>query len=68
MEERTKVQIKGIREGLLITIYDEDWSEAKTNLQEQVKEQAEFLQGARLILDVGSHVIHAAELGQLQDQ
>jgi septum site-determining protein MinC len=67
MEERTKVQIKGIREGLLITIYDEDWSEAKTNLQEQVKEQAEFLQGARLILDVGNHVIHAAELGQLQD-
>jgi septum site-determining protein MinC len=67
MEERTKVQFKGIREGLLITIYDEDWSEAKANLQEQVKEQAEFLQGARLILDVGNHVIHAAELGQLQD-
>jgi hypothetical protein len=40
MEERTKVQFKGIREGLLITIYDEDWSEAKANLREQVKEQA----------------------------
>lgn len=67
MEERTKVQIKGIREGLLITVYDEDWSEAKAALQEQVKEQSDFLQGARLILDVGNHVIRAAELGQLQD-
>lgn len=67
MEVRTNVQIKGIREGLLITVPEGDWAEAKIALQEQVEAQSEFLLGARLILDVGNHVIRAAELGQLQD-
>jgi septum site-determining protein MinC len=67
MQEHANVQIKGIREGLLITVRDGDWSESKTALQEQVREQSEFLRGARLILDVGNHIIHAAELGQLRD-
>jgi len=67
MEERAKVKIKGIREGLLITVRNEDWPGAKTALQEQVKEQSEFLRGGRLILDVGNHVIRAAELGQIRD-
>lgn len=67
MEERAKVQIKGIREGLLITVFNDDWSDAKSELQEQIKGQSEFLQGGRLILDVGNHVIRAAELGQLRD-
>jgi len=67
MDDRAKVQIKGIREGLLITVRDDDWPEAKAALQEQIKEQSEFLRGGRLILDVGNHVIRAAELGQLRD-
>jgi len=67
MEERAKVQIKGIREGLLITVFNDDWPDAKSALQEQIKQQSEFLQGGRLILDVGNHVIRAAELGQLRD-
>ena len=67
MEDRAKVQIKGIREGLLITVRDDDWSTAKAALQEKIKEQSEFLQGGKLILDVGNHVIRAAELGQLKD-
>lgn len=67
MEDRAKVQIKGIREGLLISVRDDDWSTAKVALQEQIKEQSEFLRGGKLILDVGNHVIRAAELGQLRD-
>lgn len=67
MEDRAKVQIKGIREGLLISVRDDDWSTAKAALQEQIKEQSEFLRGGKLILDVGNHVIRAAELGQLRD-
>ncbi len=67
MDDRAKVQIKGIREGLLITIREDNWPEAKAALQDQIKEQSEFLRGGRLILDVGNHVIRAAELGQLRD-
>jgi septum site-determining protein MinC len=67
MDDHAKVKIKGIREGLLITVRDDDWTDAKAALQEQIKEQSEFLKGGRLILDVGNHNIRAAELGQLRD-
>ena len=67
MDDRAKVQIKGIREGLLITVRNDDWPEAKAALEEQFREQSEFLRGGRLILDVGNHVLRAAELGQLRD-
>ena len=40
MEEHAKVKIKGIREGLLITVRDDDWPDAKAALQEQIKEQS----------------------------
>jgi len=67
MEEHPKVQIKGIREGLLITLEEESWPEARAALLEHVINQADFLRGGRLILDIGNHVLRAAELGQLRD-
>lgn len=63
-----KVQIKGIREGLLITLSDGQWEEVHRALIEQIDQQADFLRGARLALDVGVHVLKAAELGQLQKE
>jgi len=62
-----KVQIKGIREGLLITIGDGTWLETRQALLEHVHQQADFLRGARIILDVGQREIRAADLGQLRD-
>ena len=67
MEEHPKVQIKGIREGLLITLEEESWPEARAALLEHVKNQVDFLRGGRLILDIGNHVLRAADLGQLRD-
>jgi septum site-determining protein MinC len=67
MEAHPKVQIKGVREGLLVTLGDEDWPDARAALLDQVQERAEFLRGGRLILDVGNHILRAAELGQLRD-
>lgn len=61
------VQIKGIREGLLITLGDGEWQEIRNALIEHLKRQVEFLQGARMILDVGNRILRAAELGQLRD-
>jgi len=65
---RPKVQFKGIREGLLVTLSDGEWSEIELALMEQVDAQADFLKGARLILNVENHVINAAALGKLRDQ
>ncbi len=59
------VQIKGIREGLLITLGEGAWEDLHRALLERLDAQANFLRGARLALDVGSHALKAADLGQL---
>jgi len=66
-ETRPRVLIKGIREGLLITLGEGPWPEIRSALLEHVEQQAEFLRGGRLILQVGNHILRAAELGQLRD-
>jgi septum site-determining protein MinC len=63
-----KIQIKGIREGLLITLGDQPWEEVHQALLEHLNEQAEFLRGARLALDVGSHALKAVDLGHLSKE
>jgi septum site-determining protein MinC len=64
---RSKVEIKGIRDGLLVTLGEGTWPEVKEALLEQVNQQSDFFRGARLALDVGNQVLHAADLGQLRD-
>jgi septum site-determining protein MinC len=66
-ETHPGVQIKGIREGLLITVGEGPWPQVRAALLEHVERQAEFLRGGRLILQVGNHILRAAELGQLRD-
>ena len=63
-----KVQIKGIRDGLLITLSDGVWDEVHAAFLDQIDEQADFLKGARLVLDVGNHALKAAELGKLRQE
>jgi septum site-determining protein MinC len=62
------VQIKGIREGLLVTVGDGDWPEVQKELLAHLEPQVEFLRGAKLILDVGGQELNAATLGKLRDQ
>lgn len=68
MDVSTKIQIKGIREGLLVTLGDGPWEQAYQALLDHLDEQREFLKGARLALDVGNHMLKAAEMGQLRNQ
>lgn len=63
-----KVQIKGIRDGLLIILGEGSWEETHAALLEQIDQQVEFLKGARIALDVGNHILKAVDLGQLRDQ
>jgi len=65
--QRPRVQMKGVRDGILVTLGDGTWPEIRAALLEQVIAQAEFLKGARLALDVGNHILRAAELGHLRD-
>jgi septum site-determining protein MinC len=65
---RPIIQIKGIREGLLITLGEGKWDKAHQALLTHLDQQAEFLRGARLALDVGNHILKAAEMGNLRSE
>jgi septum site-determining protein MinC len=52
----------------LVTLGEGDWDELHQALLEQVDQQAEFLRGARLALDVGNQILKAGELGQLRKE
>ncbi len=62
-----RVQIKGVREGLLVSLGEGDWPEVKRSLLEQLDQQKDFLHGAKIFLDVGSLILHAVELSMLRD-
>ena len=62
-----KVQIKGIREGLLVTLGEGDWSELQIELFQDIDQKIEFLKGGKIYLDVGYQVLHAVELSRLRD-
>jgi len=64
---QNKVQIKGIREGLLITIGDGEWTDVQDGLLTHIDSQNDFLRGARIALDVGNHPLNAVELSKLRD-
>jgi septum site-determining protein MinC len=61
------VQIKGIREGLLVVVGDGDWEDVRGSLLDEMDRQAGFLKGARVALDVGSHALKAVDLGTLRN-
>jgi len=64
-----KIEIKGIRDGLLITIGDAaSWEAVQDALLTLIGERADFFKGARVALDVGSRPLKAAQLGKLRDQ
>ncbi len=68
LNERRQMQIKGIKDGLLVTLGEGEWTELEAALLTHVEDKAAFFQGARMALDVGNHVLHAAELGALRDR
>ena len=67
-ETNSLIQIKGLRDGLLVSVDDAPWAEQLAALLAQVDGQPTFFQGARLALDVSSQVLHVNELVQLRDQ
>ena len=67
-ETNSLIQIKGLRDGLLVSLDDAPWEEQRSALLLQVDSQPAFFQGARLALDVASQVLHVNELVELRDQ
>lgn len=61
------MEVKGIKDGILITLGTEDWSQAQKNLIKHINENQAFFEGGRLVLDVGNIILRAKELGELRD-
>src|SRR5258706_4233843 len=62
------ITIKGIREGLLLTIKPDagEWSELASKLSQRIDEQKAFFKGARVALDVGTRPVRHHELDSLR--
>ena len=67
-ETNSLIQIKGLRDGLLVSLDDAPWEEQRAALITQVDAQPSFFQGARLALDVASQILHVNELVSLRDE
>src|SRR5512147_1342588 len=67
-ETNSMIQIKGLRDGLLVSLDDASWEMQRGALIAQVDAQPSFFQGARLALDVASQVLHVSDLVDLRDQ
>lgn len=61
------MEIKGTKDGLLISLEDQDWPIAKKNLLEQITAKQEFFIGAQLILDVGNKILRTKEMKALRE-
>ena len=67
-ETNSLIQIKGLRDGLLVSLDDAPWDEQRAAFLTQVDSQPAFFKGARLALDVASQVLHVNDLVDLRDQ
>ncbi len=61
------IQIKGLRDGLLVSMSAAPWEELEAALMDQIEHQQAFFKGARLALDVGGQVFHVNQLSSLRD-
>jgi septum site-determining protein MinC len=64
----TLIQIKGIRDGLLISLAGAEWPELVKIFIENIDSRSAFFQGGRVTLDVGPQELRVAELSALRDQ
>ncbi len=62
-----KPVIKGIKDGLLIQLPDEDWDTSFTSLREVLSSQADFFRGARVSVDLQSLEPGVISLSALRD-
>jgi septum site-determining protein MinC len=69
MDETTShLQIKGLRDGLLVTLAEAAWDEQQVALLENIDARQAFFQGARLALDVGAQALGVNELVAVRDR
>jgi septum site-determining protein MinC len=62
------IAIKGIREGLLITVPEGEWEQIEPALLETIDQRGDFFHGANVVLQLGERELRATEMGRLRDR
>ncbi|MBN2469343.1 MAG: septum site-determining protein MinC [Anaerolineae bacterium] len=67
MSSRNALEIKGVRNGLVVRVHPEDeWNDFVRSLITHIDRQREFFKGASLALELGERTLRRQELGTLQ--
>src|SRR3970282_1259554 len=66
-DSNSLVQIKGLRDGLLVSLGSASWDDLRAALMEQIETRQSFFRGARVAIDVGAQIFHVTELSELRD-
>lgn len=61
------IEIKGLRDGLLVSLGNAEWNELRAALMKQIEARGSFFEGARVAIDVGSQIFRVNELSELRD-
>lgn len=61
------IEIKGIRDGILVEIGPGNWKRKEKALLEHIRNNKDFFEGGRLALDVGNHKLDADHLVALRN-
>ena len=61
------IHIKGLRDGLLVSLSEAAWEEQSAALLAQIDGQQAFFNGARLALDIGNQILKVNDMVELRD-
>lgn len=64
--EVIKIEVKGIKNGLLIELKDGEWEDQKQALISHIDANQAFFKGAKLVLDVGDRSLKSPQLSNLR--
>jgi septum site-determining protein MinC len=66
--ETGEIELKGIKNGILIELQDGDWSDQVQRLLEHIDQNLGFFKSARLVLNVGERELKPPDLSSLRNQ
>ncbi len=62
-----KIEVKGIKNGILIEVKDGDWVDQQDAVLTHIDHNSSFFEGAQLVIDVGERALKSPELADLRN-
>ncbi len=67
-DNRRQINVKGIRDGLLITLGNAAYDDMLQDLTAELTQKQAFLQGSRVVIEAGKRPFSATQLARVQEQ